>query len=107
MPGLYRVILWKGKEHECDESNDRQPSREFDGILPRTGLLHLKVNAGKAFMDLNWEVFMEIFAKQLGFTSENALKYIQKDSDHHKLWQILEITYLELEAIIAAKSKLA
>ena len=86
----------KFEEHECVGSNDCQPSREFDWIVPLPGLLHLEMNAAKAFMNLNWEVFMEIFAKQLGFTSENALKYIRKGSDHHKLWQILEITYLAL-----------
>ena len=31
---------------------------------------------------------------ELGFQSENALKYAKKGSDHHKLWEILEITYI-------------
>ena len=30
------------------------------------------------------------------FTSQNSLNYIRKGSDHHKLWQILEYTYMDL-----------
>ncbi len=32
----------------------------------------------------------------LGFRSENALKYMKIESGHHKLWRILEITYIAL-----------
>ena len=39
---------------------------------------------------------MESVAKELGFTSENSLNYIRKGSVHHKLWQILEYTYIAL-----------
>ena len=37
---------------------------------------------------------MEEVAKLLGFTTDVALKYIKKGSEHLKLWQILEIVYL-------------
>ena len=47
-------------------------------------------------MELNWSLFMENIVIGLGFVSEKALKYIRKGSDHHKLWQILEISYLSL-----------
>ena len=47
-------------------------------------------------MALNWDVFMQDILKTLGFTSENALSYAKKGSDHPKLWQILEISYLSL-----------
>ena len=59
-------------------------------------LLHFEINSAKAFMELNWSLFMENIVIGLGFVSENALKYIRKGSDHHKLWQILEISYLSL-----------
>ena len=62
--------------------------------LPQCGLSHFEMNAGKSFMSLCWDVFMKKICKELGFQSENALKYIKKGSDHHKLWDILEITYI-------------
>ena len=39
---------------------------------------------------------MEEICVILGFTSENAQKYIKKGSDYHKLWQILEMVYIAL-----------
>ena len=68
------------------------PEYEFHWLIPQSGLLHFKMNPGKSFMSLCWDVFMKEICKELGFQSENALKYIKKGSDHHKLWNILEIT---------------
>ena len=70
--------------------------REFDWIVLLLGLLHFEMNSTKAFMELNWSVFMENIVIGLGFVSDKALKYIRKGSDHHKMWQILEISYLSL-----------
>ena len=70
--------------------------REFDWIVLLPGLLHFEMNSAKAFMELNWSLFMENIVIGLGFVSEKVLKYIRKGSDHHKLWQILEISYLSL-----------
>ena len=30
----------------------------------------------------------------MGLTSENAKKYAEKGSDHHKLWDVLQATYV-------------
>ena len=84
------------KEHSCKVLNNAAYTYEFDWIVPQTGLLHLEMNSGKAFMNCNWDVFMKDVCEELGFKSENSLKYIKKGSDHHKLWQILEITYLAI-----------
>ena len=54
------------------------------------GLLHIEMNAEKEFMALNWDIFM------INFTSENALNYAKKGSDHHKLWQFMDIAYLSV-----------
>ena len=67
---------------------------EFDWFVPIPGLLHLEMNAAKSFLSLNWTIFIEKVVKELGFTSENALKYAKKGADHYKLWQILKIIYL-------------
>ena len=32
--------------------------------------------------------------KVLGFVTDNALNYAKVGSDHHKLWDILEISYI-------------
>ena len=70
--------------------------REFDWIVLLPALLHFEMNSAKAFMELNWSVFMENIVIGLRFVSKKSPKYIRKGSDHHKLWQILEISYLSL-----------
>ena len=65
--------------------------REFDWIVLFPGILHIEMNACKAFMKLNWEIFTKEVAKELGFKTENALNFAFKCSDHHKTWSILEI----------------
>lgn len=82
------------EDHSCAVLHSAQPDYEFDWVIIIPGLLHYEMNSAKSFMKLNWNVFMEDIVKQLGFTSENALNYIRKGNDHHKLWQILEIVYL-------------
>ena len=77
--------------HMCDNPSYRHV---LDWVIPQMGLLHLEINAGKSFMNLCWDVFMKSICSELGFQSENALKYAKKGSDHHKLWDILEITYI-------------
>ena len=39
---------------------------------------------------------MKAVCKELGFKPENALNYIKKGFDHHKLWEVLEICYIAL-----------
>ena len=39
---------------------------------------------------------MSEICKELGFTTENAQAYAKKASDHHKLWDIIEICYIAL-----------
>ena len=51
---------------------------QFDCIVPQTGLLHLQMNSGEAFMNCNWDVFMKDICEELRCKSENSLKYIQK-----------------------------
>ena len=45
-------------------------------------------------MSLNWEVFMEDVAQMLNFTSDAALNYIKAGPDHHRIWAILEATFI-------------
>ena len=39
---------------------------------------------------------MKEICMHLGFVSENAQMYAKKGSDHHKLWDLLEIVYIAL-----------
>ena len=82
------------ENHSCYVLRQAEFENEFDWFVPIPGLLHLEMNAAKSFLSLNWTIFIEKVVKELGFTSENALKYAKKGADHHKLWQILEIIYL-------------
>ena len=80
--------------HLCKEDYDLEPTCEFDSLIPQSGLLHYKMNAGIAFMTLCWDPFMKEVCKELGFVTENAQLYARKGSDHHKLWDILQICYI-------------
>lgn len=84
----------KFEKHSCMEEFGVNPQREFDWIVPQSGLLHWEINAGKAFMKLCWEPFMKEICFELGFCTDNAQKYAKNGSDHHKLWDNLEITYI-------------
>ena len=85
-----------GKEdfenHLCSGNGNK--SFEFDWLVPQGGLLHFEMNAGKSFINFCWEPFMKEICIHLGFVTENAQMYAKKGSDHHKLWDILEITYI-------------
>lgn len=80
-------------DHKCKVLYNTLPVREFDWIVPIMGLLHLEMNAARAFVKLNWNVFGKSAAYSLGFKSPKALEYLWKGSDHHKLWQFLEVLY--------------
>ena len=60
----------------------------------KSRLLHFEMAAAKSFMNLCWEPFMREICKELGFTTENTQAYSKKGSDHHKLWDIIEICYI-------------
>ena len=38
--------------HLCKKAYDLEPTYEFNWFIPQSGLLHYKMNAGKAFMTL-------------------------------------------------------
>lgn len=75
------------EEHGC--SNLRY-EHEFDWVILFPGLLHIEMNICRAFVKLNWEVFMKDVAYQMGFKSPAAQNYAYKCSDHHKTWHMLE-----------------
>ena len=56
-----------------------------------SGFLHIEMNACKAFVKCNWEVFIKNIVMELGFTSQNALKYMYNCKDHHKTWRLCEL----------------
>ena len=70
-----------GKEnfegHRCFILEGGPLSREFDWIILSPGPLHLEMNATKAFVKLNWSVFICAIAKKLGFNTVKSLGYIE------------------------------
>lgn len=84
------------EEHLCFLTQGASFEREFDWIVQQVGLLHLEMNAGRSFVNLNWDVFMKEVMKALNFTSEHALLFMKKGTDHHKLWSILETIYIAI-----------
>ncbi|MEW8547705.1 MAG: hypothetical protein AB2693_29710 [Candidatus Thiodiazotropha sp.] len=69
--------------------NDVQYIREFDWVMLHTGDGHYEMNLMKAFVELNWDVFMAMLAKRMGWTSESALKAAKLCYDNHKTWQLI------------------
>ena len=84
------------KDHKCFGLNKVIEPHEFGWVLPVFGLLHLKMNAAWAFTKLNWDIFTSSLRATLGFKFLKAQVYIQKGSDHHKLWHFLEIMSFSL-----------
>ena len=78
------------------------PRFEFCWLVPVSGLLHQEMNLGKAFVKLNWDIFVRTVGMSLGFNSPKAQEYLKKGSDHHKLWHLLEIMYgaITLELLV-------
>ena len=57
-------------DHQCVLLYNVVMERKFDWIVLLPGLLHFEMNSAKAFMELNWSVFMENIVIGLGFVSE-------------------------------------
>ena len=91
---FYRIE--KFEEHKCYILHNAGKVREFSWLVPVSGLFHLELNACRAFIKLNWEIFAGKLGYVLGFQSPKAQQYLQKGSDHHKAWHFLEILYISL-----------
>ncbi|XP_019646796.1 PREDICTED: uncharacterized protein LOC109487258 [Branchiostoma belcheri] len=65
--------------------------REFDWVILRVGKLHMEMNALKAYVDLNWDVWFAELAQEMGFQSEGAQRVAKNCADHHKSMQMLQI----------------
>ncbi|XP_066299860.1 uncharacterized protein [Branchiostoma lanceolatum] len=49
------------------------------------------MNALKAFVDLNWDVWFAALAEEMDFKSEGAQRVAKSCADHHKSMQLLQI----------------
>ena len=81
-------------DHKCNILHKNTPIREFEWMVPITGLLHFEMNAARCFVSTNWDIFTSELGHELGFQSPKVQDYLKKGSDHHKLWHFLEILYL-------------
>jgi hypothetical protein len=80
------------KASHCSDvhhGDDSFLDREFDWVVLRIGHGHFEMNMKKAFMELNFEPFMADIAKELGFKSANAQRYVKTCSDNHKTWDLV------------------
>ena len=82
------------EEHNCFQAASAKSKKEFGWLVPIFGLLRLEMNIGRAFVKLNWDVFVRSSGFTLGFQSPKASAYLHKGADHHKLWHLLEIKYI-------------
>ncbi|XP_060601916.1 uncharacterized protein LOC132755133 [Ruditapes philippinarum] len=81
-------------EHRCSILHNIQPQHQYGWLVPLPGLLHIEMNACKAFFEITWDVVLKDFCMKLGYNSPKALDYAKSCGDHHKSWKILEIFYL-------------
>lgn len=90
------VMKSEQHDHCMDAHRGRRVSfvQEFDWVLLRIGKLHLEMNMAKTFVNHNWDVFMSELARELGFLSEAAQKFLKKGSDHHKTMSFLKVAHL-------------
>ena len=87
----------EAQKHETQHSNSGvKPKflKEFDWIFLLTGEGHYEMNLMKSFMELNWNVFMKVFAETMGWTSEKAQKCALNCTDNHKTWQMILIFHI-------------
>ena len=70
--------------------------QEFGWVVLRIGKLHMEMNMARHFMDMNWDVVLSQVARELGFVSDAAQKYVRKGSDHHKTMSILRVAHVGL-----------
>lgn len=96
----FLVTLFEGKktfeEHKCYIIHNIEPVKEFGWLVPIFGSLHLEMNLGRAFIKLNWDIFVKSVGVALGFETPKSQAYLYKGSDHHKMWHLIEILYCAL-----------
>ena len=68
--------------------------REFDWVVLGVADGHYEYTALKAYFSLNWEPFIKVMVKELGFTSDKQLGYIAGCKDHHLSWEIFCVTVI-------------
>ena len=59
------------------------------------GKLHEEMMA-RRFIDLNWDIFLFKRARELGFVSGAAQKFVWRGSDHHKTMSVLNVAHIKL-----------
>lgn len=92
-------VLKKDVAKHCIDVHQGQRCKcvqEFGWVVLRIGKLHMEMNMARHFMDMNWDVVLSQLARELGFVSEAAQKYVRKGSDHHKTMSILKVAHVGL-----------
>jgi hypothetical protein len=85
-------------EHRCKILHEdvAQAEHQFGWLTPLPGLLHVEMNACKAFFDLNWEVSLKDICSSIGCKTPKAMECIRRCYDNHKTFQIIEMLYIAL-----------
>lgn len=92
---LFFAVVFVVEKHLKSTTVSRQLQLGCGWLVPIFRLLHLEMNIGRAFVKLNWDIFI----KSSGFTLESkslkaSSQYLYEVADHHRLWHLLEITYM-------------
>ena len=82
---------WQQHVKNCHNNLEVANVKEFDWVVLRIGPLHVEMNMVKTFFALNWDIMVCELAKELGFTSDSAMKYAKSATNHHHAMTILEI----------------
>jgi hypothetical protein len=86
-------VLSQHKSTKHPDTGDLEFTREFSWVHLMVGDGHYDMHLMKAFVELNWEVFMKDLVIVMGWKSEAALQSAGKCYDNHKTWQLLMTFY--------------
>lgn len=70
--------------HRCSILHNIQLQHQYGWLVPLPGLLHIEMNACKAFFEITCDVVLKDFCMKLGYNSPKALEFAKSCCYHHK-----------------------
>jgi hypothetical protein len=77
---------------DIHEGRNVQCSEKYFKIVLRPGNGHYEINLVRTIFNNFFDIYLRPIAKMLGFNSPASLDYCRTASDHHKSWEILEVS---------------
>lgn len=75
--------------HKENCTNSNEFHRKYKKIVIRPGEGHVELTIVRAILSFFWTPFIKPIAREMGYSTENALLYAKKGYDHHKSYNLL------------------